>query len=399
MRATAEHLRHRRTAGPGLNGDGSLLRLETLMRRLLPCLRAAQGRAASLDEDTSFPREDVEALARLGAAAAVLPTPVGGLGLGTEAEGALPLATILRKIGYASLPLGRLYEGHVNALALIARYGSPAHLAEVAADAKRGLVFGVWNTEGSPPVRMKLQGGTCLLEGSKTFASGAGHLARALVTARDDDNRLWMLLLRLDEMPATRADLRDWRAQGMRASASGRFDFSGVEVSVDRVIGGDEDYHRQPLFSGGAWRFAAVQLGGLERILDETTYHLRRTQREDDPYQIMRVGQAAIAAEGARLWVEEAARRTEAATWEREDGCSAVAYVNLARSAVERAGLDVLELAQRSVGLAAFSRRHPIEKLARDLATYLRQPAPDRALIEGGRYVLASEKPVAELWR
>lgn len=36
-----------------------------------------------------------------------------------------------------------------------------------------------------------------------------------------------------------------------------------------------------------------------------------------------------------------------------------VATINLVRLAVERAGLDVLQLAQRSVGLQGFLRGHP----------------------------------------
>ena len=79
-----------------------------------------------------------------------------------------------------------------------------------------------------------------------------------------------------------RADLGEWCAHGMRASATGSFDFSGVEVVPGQVVGADGDYHRQPLFSGGAWRFAAVQLGGIERLLDEARLHLRRAGRAED---------------------------------------------------------------------------------------------------------------------
>jgi len=49
----------------------------------------------------------------------------------------------------------------------------------------------------------------------------------------------------------------------------------------------------------------------------------------------------------------------------------------MARMVVERQLLDVLEIVQRSVGLSAFSRSSELERIARDLATYLRQPAPD----------------------
>jgi alkylation response protein AidB-like acyl-CoA dehydrogenase len=102
------------------------------------------------------------------------------------------------------------------------------------------------------------------------------------------------------------------------------------------------------------------------------------------------MGQAAEAAETAKLWVMRAGELAEHDDGRREP-LRVSAYVNLARSAVERAGLDVLELVHRSVGLAGFLRTHPIERVSRDLATYLRQPAPDRALTAAAAYVLGRE--------
>ncbi|MFC7553285.1 hypothetical protein ACFQU7_15105 [Pseudoroseomonas wenyumeiae] len=47
----------------------------------------------------------------------------------------------------------------------------------------------------------------------------------------------------------------------MRASATGAVDFDGLPAPPAVRIGQPGDYHRQPLFSGGAWRFLAVQTG------------------------------------------------------------------------------------------------------------------------------------------
>jgi hypothetical protein len=57
-----------------------------------------------------------------------------------------------------------------------------------------------------------------------------------------------------------------------------------------------------------------------------------------------------------------------------------------------------MQLVDRSVGLQAFVRPHPIERVARDLATYLRQPAPDRALTNAAAWILAQEANTLELW-
>jgi alkylation response protein AidB-like acyl-CoA dehydrogenase len=151
---------------------------------------------------------------------------------------------------------------------------------------------------------------------------------------------------------------------------------------------------RKPDFSAGAWRFAAVHCGGIEAVLGALRDHHRRTGRGSDPHQAARLGQVAIAAATARLWVEASAERAEAA--DADD--HAVAFSNLARLAVERAGLDAVELAQRSVGLQAFLRPHPLERLCRDLETYLRQPAPDRALTEAAAHFLAAEAEPGDLW-
>ena len=351
-------------------------------------------RAADQDRDQGFPAEDVADLARLGLLAAPVPSMAGGAGLGEE-PGARRLAAVLRLVGYGSLALGRLYEGHVNALQLVALYGGPEQRERLFADARDGHLFGVWNTE--PPeggLTLEDGAGGLRLAGVKTFASGAGYVTRALVTSRGPGGSgTLMLVVPLE--PGTRADLSAWRAHGMRASATGTLDFAGIAMAAEDIIGGPDDYFRQPDFSGGAWRFAAVQLGGIEAVFDIWRGHLAATGRGGDPHQLARLGEGAIAVEGARLWVERAAQAVSDPALPPE---RVVALVNLARLAVERAGLDVLQLAQRSVGLQGFLRPHPLERLSRDLATYLRQPGPDRALTAAAEEILRAGGRAGDLW-
>ncbi|MFC7473616.1 acyl-CoA dehydrogenase family protein [Dankookia sp. GCM10030260] len=343
------------------------------LRAVLPGIAEA---ATTEDRDGAFPAGSVAALGEAGLLRAPLRRALGGRGWGIEPCGAAPLARALRLVGRASLPLGRLYEGHVNALRLVQRHGTAAQAEAAAGDAMAGMLFAVWNTDapGEPPLAIDPAG---RLAGRKVLCSGAGFATRALVTARpaampEAPPRMLLVPLPVGE----RADLAGWTAQGMRASATGAVDFTGLATSHDMAIGAPGHYLAQPDFSAGAWRFAAVQCGGAEAVLEALLGHLRRTGRGGDPHQAARLGQAAIAAETARLWVESAALRAEAAPATDD----AATYANLARTAVERAALDVLELAQRSVGLTAFLRPNPLERLCRDLATYLRQPAPDRAL-------------------
>ncbi|MGH1588494.1 acyl-CoA dehydrogenase family protein [Methylobacterium phyllosphaerae] len=354
----------------------------------------AAARANAQDRDDGFPVEDIADLGRLGLLAAPIPVDQGGAGLGTE-PGAAALAEVLRLVGYGSLALGRLYEGHVNALQLIARHASAGQRARLFADARAGHLFGVWNTEPADGgLRIEDRPVGARLQGVKSFASGAGYVTRAVVTARHPGlSGTPMLVVPIEA--GERADLSAWRAHGMRASATGTVDFTGLPFDPDDVLGEPDAYFRQPAFSGGAWRFAAVQVGGLEAVFDAWRLHLDRLGRGGDPHQLARLGEGAIAVEGARLWVERGARVASDSALSPE---RVVAYINLARLAVEQAGLEVLHLAQRSVGLQGFLRGHPLERLSRDLATYLRQPGPDQALTTAASEILRAGGMAGDLW-
>ena len=94
-------------------------------------------------------------------------------------------ATLLRRIGRASLSVGRLAEGHMNALKLIRLYGTRLHQGRHVTAAGQGVIFGVWGADGASPVTAEHHlNGTLRLTGGKRFASGLGTVSRAVVTQR-----------------------------------------------------------------------------------------------------------------------------------------------------------------------------------------------------------------------
>ena len=141
------------------------------------------------------------------------------------------------------------------------------------------------------------------------------------------------------------------RVQGMRAACSRPVSFDNLAMDGGDFLGAPGDYLREPDFSTGAWRTTAVTFGGLEALVELAVAQLKARGRDADPHQRARIGQALIAQETARLWGSKAAVTGESATI---DPADAVAYVTLARLAVETACLDAMRLMQRSLGLAAF---------------------------------------------
>ena len=360
---------------------------EAAAARLAPRLLA---QAAETDVEGAFPTQEFGWLRTAGLLAAALPPALGGAGLHAVAA-TLPLLRVLQHIGRGNLAVGRVYEGHVNALLLIQELGSAAQVARAAADACAGQLFGVWNTE-DPAAGVRLEAlpdGRYRLHGAKTFASGAGHLTRPLITGALPEGQGWQLfVLPADRQPPA-LDRSFWRPLGMRATASFRADLTGLEIGPEDLIGPPNAYYRQPGFSGGAIRFAAVQLGGAEALFEETRAFLRGLGRTDDPYQRQRLGEMALALESGRQWLRAAAEHAARPGATAPDGAEAtVAYANLTRTAIEKICLDMLPLAERSVGARGLLRPLPFERLHRDLTHYLRQPAPDAALADVGRFVL-----------
>lgn len=329
-------------------------------------------------------------LHQLGLLTAPLPSHAGGAGLGTEPGGHLPLLQVLSAIGGGDLSLGRLFEGHSNALILVATYGTPEQLAAAAADAHAGMLFGVWNTGHPQPMRLEDLAGQLTLVGGKTFCSGAAVARRPIITA-DLPGRGWqMILLRMDAPEITKAlriDQESWTPLGMEGSGSYTVDFTGGLLAPSDLLGAPGDFYRDPLFRGGAIRFAAVHGGATIRLLRLFAEWLDTTRRDTDPYQIARLGEIKLRAQEALLWTERAAAAAERGMSLQADKLAGERMVELAgmmRVAIEHGATATMAIVTPGVGARGLLRPHRFERILRDLTMYLRQPAPDQTLAEIG---------------
>lgn len=289
----------------------------------------------------------------------------------------------LRAAGAADLAWGRLFEGHVNALQLIGRLGDPRRRARAARDVRDGCLFGVWNTQAADGVRIaRMDGEGVTLAGRKTFASGAGRVARALITAAWPDGSSQLVVVPMDRVVTT-IDRSFWRPYGMEDSDSFAVAFDGVRLERADLLGEPGDYERSPWFTAGASRFVAVQTGGIERLVNDFGAFLRRREQHEDPIALTRFGECVIAAQTALLWTKACAdawMRYDDGPTETAEGALLIT-VDAARSAVERCALDVAERVERGVGARGLLETEPFARRLRDLRMYLRQPAIDATLL------------------
>lgn len=329
-----------------------------------------------------FPADSLKALVKADLHRSFAPVDDVGDRFGSETAEALALLDVLRILGRADLSVGRLYEGHVNAMKLYAWYGSAEQKSWLADVLNDGAMFGVWATEPQPGVRLRETPDGPRLEGGKAFATGAGGLAYALVTAQPLEGPRRLVVVPANQ--TVRADLSGWRVRGMRATGSGLYDLTGLRPASRDLIGEPGDYDRDPRFTAGAWRFCAVQLGGVEGLLVALRAALSDVARAD-PIQRARFADAVAATRTAGLWVREAALR---AALDDPDGPD---FARMTRGVVERSALEVMEIAARSVGTRSAFDGQRIDKITRDLSLYLRQAGPDHAKDQAAEAWLARD--------
>ncbi len=295
------------------------------------------------------------------------------------------LARRLRDAASVDLSLGRLLEGHANAVHLVKVYGDDAARAALRSDLQAGAIFGVWGADGEPPV--SAAGGH--LRGAKRFASGLGIVDRAIVTAGSGaDQQLYLV----DATDAARHDPATWDMSGMQASRSGRFDCDDLAA---RPIGAPGCYTAEPHFVGGTWRIAAVALGGIVGLLDRAAAQLRARDQLQADAHLLRLSPVALRVTAAWAAILRAGELAQGAQGAAAPEQAAVLSVST-RLLTEELGQDCIAAVERSVGLSMFAADDDTGRHARDLACYLRQAARDAFLLRAGRAMLGQPGGLAE---
>ncbi|MEP3530130.1 MAG: acyl-CoA dehydrogenase [Sulfitobacter sp.] len=304
-------------------------------------------------------------------------------GLMLEDGAASPLRTAhaLMQIGAANLSVGRLWEGHVNALRLIRLYGSPAQAEHAKQVIKDGGLLGVWGADGGTPA--KAEGS--VLQGEKIFASGLGTVTHALISLNSGPE---VQLALIDVTDPRRGDATQWDMLGMQATASGTYNFSGLPLGEEARIGAPGDYLKEPHFIGGVWRIAALQAGAAAGLIDAAASALRDMDRLEAEAQLARLMQVLM-----RVWAGMALveRAGQASVGDHEEE-TIVSTSIAARLYTEEVALDTIKAVEQSLGLRHFTASSETGRMARDLSVYLRQAARDAFLQRAAGHALSSEK-------
>ncbi len=344
-----------------------------------------------------FPEREFEWLAQEGLLQIVLP----GQLLDFNKPSLKCLLKLLKNIGSSNLSVGRIYEGHLNALQLIHVFATPQQKKNwyhsITTEEK---LFGVWNTEGEDGLEIQEVAGGYRLRGHKTFCSGAHWITRPIVTGKliSEKKTGWqMCVIPVEKVSPILEDSSFWDPIGMKASASFKMDFTGVEIKEEDLLGSINSYYQEPCFNGGAIRFAAVQLGGAIAVMEATHHFLKKYNRTETDFQRARMAEMAMLAESGNNWLNNAAVKIDEWMNQPEAVAKITNYAGMVRTAIENICSRIIYLSSVSVGSRGLMKPNVLERLHRDLNFYLRQPGPDAVTMDIGKYLFKNEK-INNVW-
>lgn len=354
-------------------------------RRLAPRFAA---RAAESDRAGVFPVADFADLRQAGLFGLMAPTRLGGLGAGF-AEYAEVAYELARGNGATALVFN-MHASVTGALAaitpeLIEALGVPdsfvAARDRVLADAAAGAWYGVAMSERGVGSRLSqlstmytaTAGGGYAIKGSKTFCSGSGHADAYLVAARSaaDPSVVSQFLVPADTPGLTVEPT--WDALGMRATASNDLHLDAT-VDAGALLGGVEGLALLVAQLMPHWlvaSYAAVYVGVAQAAIDAAVDHVGQRNLGGLPAVRARIGRADAAVAAARLTVQEAARRVDAAPGAPETN----RWVWRAKLLAGTTAADVAASMLEAAGTSATRRGHPLERLYRDARCGSLQPA------------------------
>lgn len=353
------------SSGLGAIGDAAL------GARLDQALAAIAAAAQELDRDPCFPSEAFAALGEAGALEATL-------GAARAEQPILAEWALLRRVAAADASVGRILDGHLNAVERLEVSAEPGLRArELGQLQGGGRLLGVWGADPrrgeGPPARLHGDGaGGLVLRGAKTFCSGAGGVDAALVMVGSDDGEAPRLAL----VDCAEIEIdRDWyRAAGLRASESHRVLFD--DAPVIGLLGEPGELAREPWFSRDALRTAATWIGMLDAAAEAALADLAKA-RSEDPLAQLAAGRIEALRGTAEAWFLRGAEAVD-----RGEELKPIAIAM--RAEIDRAAKTLLQTAAAACGSHPFVTAGRLDRARRDLETFLLQHRLDPLLARLG---------------
>ncbi|HEY3875628.1 MAG TPA: acyl-CoA dehydrogenase family protein [Candidatus Kapabacteria bacterium] len=324
------------------------------------------------DETQEFPLEAFRKMGDLGFLGTLMPTELGGAGLGAT-ENAIIIEEIARVDPAVALSIAAhngLCSSHIY------RFGSEALRQKYIPALARGEVLGAWGlTEpsagsdagGTRTVAQK-DGDAYILNGSKNFITHGTVGKTAVIMAVTDAAKgtRGISAFALDKsMPGFHASKKENKV-GMRCSDTSSLVLENVRVPKENLIGTEGEGFVQALqiLDGGRISIAALSVGTAQGAFEAAIHYAQVREQFGKPISQQqstqfKLAQMAMKIEAARLLTMKAA-------WLRDNGQPFSKAASMAKLFASETSVSVAEESVQIHGGYGYIKEYPVEKFWRD---------------------------------
>ncbi|TFY91294.1 acyl-CoA dehydrogenase [Pseudomonas nabeulensis] len=274
----------------------------------------------------------------------------------------------LAQVAGHDLRLCKLFEGHTDALAIIAELHSPLP--------PLGSTWGMWAAE--PPtakVRIRHEGPRLILDGRKAWCSGAAVVSHGLLTAWDEQDRQQLVAVQMDQ-PGITVTEDGWQAVGMAATGSVEVVFAGASGIA---VGSPGDYLARPGFWQGGVGIAACWYGAAQRLAEVLR---EQCSKRPEPHALAHLGAVDSALNSAACVLRASAEQVD-----QDPKADARQLAQQVRASIEDTVEQVMRHVGRAVGAGPYCKDPHFAQLMADLPVYVRQSHAERDLAALGEQV------------
>lgn len=285
----------------------------------------------------------------------------------------------LAAVGGHDLGLCKLYEGHTDALAIMAELGGPSV-----------PVTSTWGTWAAEPPNARLQvrheGRAAVLDGRKAWCSGAAVVSHALVTAWNENGDQQLVSVALGQ-PGVTVSSDGWSAVGMAATASVGVVFDNAQ---GQFVGEPGQYVARPGFWQGGIGIAACWLGAAQYLA--SVLHAA-CQARPEAHALAHLGGVDAALHCAASVLREAAAEVDRAPLQNTE-----LLARRARAVVEECVEDVIRHTGRALGAGPYCKNPHFARMVADLPVFVRQSHAERDLAALGQLASAEPAHIKDAW-
>lgn len=255
----------------------------------------------------------------------------------------------LSQVSAVNLSLGKLFESHLDAMAILHELNIPANPHQL---------WAVWAAEGGV---QPLQLDQDRLSGVKTWCSASSWVESGLLTYRDEHNRSQLLVVDMQQ-PGIQHDQSAWQAVGMQQTLTAQLQFNQVSV---KKVADPHAYLDRVGFWHGAAGVAACWYGATVALAE---YLQQELLRKPHAYKAMYLGEIS-----RDLIATQALFYRVADLIDQQPKFPHQLQIQALRAQVEATALNVLIQVGKALGAAPYCTNAHFAQLAADLPVFIRQ--------------------------